>query len=201
MALFDGTGSFGLGFGGFDVSDFLGLTGEGGLGTMNSVDVNLGDSFNESIGNVKAGDSTWLVDKMETPENNTGMSLFGKTDTGLGNITGLGDSTGGYKSFGDISKQNLSSNNPATSGSNGSDWVTNAVSLANLANSLYKDKDARDYRDDTFNNQVKTQNDSLEGKKQLVRSYYSIDDGDSAETAAAKSNNNPTLTRESYSTR
>ena len=191
-SLFDGSGSFGLGLGGFDISDFSGLTGDGGFGSMNF------DTGNTGLGLNNVG-TAGKLDSFDKSAFDTISKSGWDSDSQLrladDIFTGAGFSGGETK----FSNSNMNTtNNTSGSGNSTMDWVLGA---ANLANSLYKDKDARDYRDDVFNNQVKTQNDSLEGKKQLVNTYYGVSAGDSAEEAAAKSNNNPTLTRDSYSTR
>ena len=187
-SLFDGSGSFGLGLGGFDISDFMGFTDSFGT-------IDMGDTkFGAGVNDFNTGQQDYLG-SFENDFTNFDSTKF----TGLGNIS---DGGGLSTLIGGNTASSLTpasgANNTSGSGNSTMDWVLGA---ANLANSLYKDKDARDYRDDVYNNQVKTQNDSLEGKKQLVNTYYGVSAGDSAEEAAAKSNNNPTLTRDSYSTR
>ena len=163
--LFDGTGSFGLGLGGFDVSDFLGATGDGGFGTMN---FDLGDS----IGSI--GDTTKLLDRGFDSTGDFASNPFGKVDTGLGNITGFGDSTGNYSSLVDLASvaSNGGTKNSATSGSNAMDWV----SAAGKAYELYNAKDRQDESDKRYWDKRADEKDdramTIAGKKNLAATYY-----------------------------
>ena len=175
MDFLDGSGSFGLGLGGFDVSDFMGFTGDGGFGSMtfDTPDIGNMNSLNLAEDNINR-----ITD---------GGAFDATKSNGLATLPSPIKSPVG-------SPKDGNGNDGGFLGGSALEWV-------GLANSLYKDWDQRDYRDDVYNVAIKDKNDQLAGQKQLVNTYYGVDKDDSAATASEKSNNNPTLTRSSYATR
>ena len=155
MAFFDGTGSFGLGLGGFDVSDFLGITGSGGFGTQTIGDNKYGEGFN----NMSAGQQDYLSSFGDNFTNFDSNKFSGLS--GTGNNSNFLNTVGNYGSANTSSGDRTSSN-----------WVDNAVQLGTLANSIYKDYDARKFRDTKYNEYIKDKNDQRAGKKNLIASYY-----------------------------
>ncbi len=142
MAFGDGSGFGGLGFGGFDLSDFLGITGNEGFGNIQY------DPTDNALASTK-------LDGFATQKNMTGQPTF-KPTIGLKDIgintqpASVNQSTNGYGQGGPSSGY----------GSNGmGGWVDAATKLGAFDLAHDKDKKNEKYRKDVFNFNAREKND------------------------------------------
>ena len=146
MGMFDGTGSFGLGLGGMDISDYMGMTGTGGLGTVN---------MNPYGGGLE---STQL-DNFTPQTNMTGQPTF-KSDVGISNDV---------LKAGNISPSNAGSalGNYGQQNTGGTNWMDSFAKYGALAYGIYdKETDRKDKRT-SYNNQIEKQEQNDDRNKSL----------------------------------
>ena len=156
MGIFDGSGSFGLGLGGFDVSDFLGTTGTGGFGSMN-FDANVGDTtkLNRDFGSTELPSFSTSL-STNNLGNITPNTSNGITNSGLGGLNGFGTDTGNKT----VSWMD------GLLGDNGSALDTGLKAWGIYEAKKQQDKDNA-YRDDAFNANIKTANDKISRDKAI----------------------------------
>ena len=184
MALFDGGGSFGLGLGGFDVSDFMGLTGDGGLGSMvfdnGSMNTSTLDAAKNTFGNDLFNPSGVNGSALT---NNIDVGNYKFTDGGLANlngVTGSGEKGGSWM-------------DSLTGGKNGGSILDTGMKAWGLYEASKQNDINNKYREDVFNNQVKAQNDSLAGKKNLINAYYGNTTNDGSDNALLQTEDYKTI--------
>ena len=135
--LFDGTGSFGLGLGGFDVSDFLGITGDSGFGSklydnVGTSEIGKGQVWGQDASSGNFGAFDIGSDSLMPGSVTDAIGLDGTfyDGTGLGGVAGLTSLSPNMSS----AASNGGTKNSATSGSNAMDWVSAAGKAYELYN-------------------------------------------------------------------
>lgn len=163
--LFDGTGSFGLGLGGFDISDFLGFTNQAGTMAYDNPVTNIGD-YN-------------TVSKFSTPViNNTGQPTFDTSLTVNDSGSIVPNTTGSLTNSGFGSASNIAAYGAQNTG--GTDWLDTALKIAPIGAALYNDYQNRKIQKHALNENIRTNQNKRERSKSIQKQLTGNEDAELA---------------------
>lgn len=168
MALFDGSGSFGLGLGGFDISDFTGLTGNGGLGSMNFDGLNSVQPINTVSNTINNPTSSLGLDS-GTIDPTTGLAKLNSSNP-FDNLPGT--NTTNTDTVGQTDSNNLFGEKSGLGGKNFMD-------IAKLAYGIYSDQDNRSARNHQMNENTRVRNNALARSRKIGKQLRTgeVDEG------------------------